>query len=88
MFTMYDYSNARVVDAGYVKLSTLTLTYEFNKRQLDKLGLGRLALTASCYNLHTWCNKALRGQTPIQGGFTEIQLSDTPSFTLGLNINF
>ncbi len=87
-YTMYDYSNARVVDAGYVKLSTLTLTYEFNKRQLDKLGLGRLALTASCYNLHTWCNKALRGQTPIQGGFTEIQLSDTPSFTLGLNINF
>lgn len=87
-YTMYDYSNARVVDASYVKLSTLTLTYEFNKQQLEKLKLGRLAITASAYNLYTWCNSGLRGQTPIQGGFTEVQLSDTPSFTLGLNINF
>ena len=87
-YTMYDYSNARVVDASYVKLSTLTLTYEFNKQQLERLKLGRLAITASAYNLYTWCNSGLRGQTPIQGGFTEVQLSDTPSFTLGLNINF
>lgn len=87
-YTMYDYSNARVVDAGYVKLSTLTLTYEFNQKQLERLKLSRLAITASGYNLHTWCNKELKGQTPIQGGFTEVQLSETPSFTLGLNINF
>ena len=87
-YTMYDYSSARVVDAGYLKLSTLTLTYEFNQAQLDKLKLGRLALTASGYNLYTWCDKRLRGQTPTQGGFTEVQLSETPSFTLGLNIIF
>ena len=87
-YTMYDYSSARVVNAGYVKLSSLTLTYEFSKRQLERLKLSRLAITASGSNLYTWCNKALKGQTPIQGGFTEIQLSDTPTFTLGLNINF
>lgn len=87
-WSMYDYSNVRVVGAGYVKLSTLTLTYEFAKKQLEKLKFGRLAITFSGYNLHTWCNKALRGQTPTQGGFTEVQLSDTPSFTLGVNVNF
>ena len=87
-YAMYDYSNVRVVSAGYVKLSTLYLTYELNRAQLDRLKLERLAITLSSYNLHTWCDKALRGQTPIQGGFTEVQLSDTPSFTLGININF
>ena len=40
-WTMYDYSTARVVSANYVKLSTLSLTYEFSQRQLERLGLER-----------------------------------------------
>ncbi len=85
---MYDYSDLRVVSADYMKLSTLTLTYELNRKQLQKLGLERLAFTLSGYNLKTWCDSQLKGQTPMQGGFTEVQLSDTPSYTLGVNINF
>lgn len=85
---MYDYSTARVVSANYVKLSSVTLTYEFDQKLLQRWGLGRLAITLSGYNLHTWCSSALRGQTPTQGGFTEIQLSDTPSYTLGVSVNF
>ena len=87
-WTMYDYSTARVVSADYVKLSTLSLTYEFKEKQLAKMGLQRLAISLSGYNLMTWCDPALRGQTPTQGGFSEVQLSDTPSWTLGVNINF
>ena len=85
---MYDYSTARVVSANYLKLSNLSLTYEFSRKQLDRMKLDRLAIILSGYNLHTWCDKSLRGQTPTQGGFTEIQLSDTPSYTLGVSINF
>ncbi len=85
---MYDYSTARVVSANYVKLSSVTLTYEFDQKVLQRWGLGRLAISLSGYNLHTWCSSALRGQTPTQGGFSEIQLSDTPSYTLGVSINF
>lgn len=87
-WTMYDYSTARVVSADYVKLSTLSLTYEFTQNQLRHMGMSRLAITLSAYNLKTWCDSALRGQTPTQGGFSEIQLSDTPSYTLGVAINF
>lgn len=87
-YTMYDYSTARVVSADYLKLSTVSLTYEFTAKQLAKLGLERLAVTLSGYNLKTWCDRALRGQTPTQGGFSQVQLSDTPSYTLGININF
>jgi len=77
-----------VVSADYLKLSTLTLTYEFDRKQLAKLGLERLALTLSGYNLKTWCDKALRGQTPTQGGFSQVQLSDTPSYTFGVTVDF
>jgi hypothetical protein len=64
------------------------LTYEFDKKLLSKMRLGRLALTLSATNLHTWCDKRLRGQTPTQGGFTEVQLSDCPVYTLGVNVEF
>lgn len=87
-WTQFDYCNARVVSADYVKLSNIALTYELKQNQLDKIGLNRLAITLSGYNLHTWCDKRLRGQTPTQGGFSEVQLSDMPTFTLSLNVNF
>jgi len=85
---MYDYSDVRVVSADYLKLSTLSLTYEFARKQLEKMGLERLAITLSGYNLRTWCDSRLRGQTPTQGGFSQVQLSDTPSYTLGVTIDF
>lgn len=87
-WTMYDYSTARVVSADYVKLQNISLTYEFDKKLTQKWHLGRLALTASATNLHTFCDSRLRGQTPMQGGFSEIQLSDTPTYTIGLNVEF
>ena len=85
---MYDYSTARVVSADYVKIQNISLTYEFDKKMIKNWGLGRLALTLSASNLHTWCDSRLKGQTPTQGGFTEIQLSDCPTYTFGLNVEF
>ena len=87
-YDMYDYSDARVVSADYLKLQSVSLTYELPDRLLDKLYLSRLALTLSAYNLFTICDSGLKGQTPTQGGFSSIQLSDGPSFSFGLNIQF
>lgn len=87
-YTRYDYSDVRTVNAGYVKLSSLYLTYEFDSKLLQRWHMDRLALTLSAYNLYTFCDKRLKGQTPTQGGFTEVQLSDTPSFTFGISANF
>ena len=78
----------RTVTAGYVKLSSLYLTYEFNNKLLKRWHMSRLALTLSAYNLYTFCDKRLKGQTPTQGGFSEVQLSDTPSFTFGISADF
>ena len=87
-YTMYDYSDIRVVSANYLKCNSLTFTYEFGKNILDKLGMSRLAITLSGTNLFTISSKELKGQTPTQGGFSEIQLSDRPTYSLGLNVSF
>ena len=85
---MYDYSNVRVVSADYLKLQSASITYEMPSDLLNRVGFQRIALTLSAYNLFCICDSKLKGQTPTQGGFSTIQLSDRPSFALGLNIIF
>lgn len=85
---MYDYSNLRVASANYLKLSNLSLSWELPRNWLERWGVSRLELTASGSNLFTLCAKELKGQTPVQGGFTTIELSDRPSFSFGLSVTF
>ncbi len=85
---MFDYSDARVVSSDYLKLNTLSLSYDFPSKLLNCWGCKRLELTVTGTNLFTICDRKLKGQTPSQGGFTTIQLSDRPGFSFGLNISF
>lgn len=85
---MYDYSDLRVVSADYLRIANVSLTYEFPKRIINHWKLQRLALTLGATNLYTFCDSKLKGQTPTQGGFSEVQLSDTPTYTVGLTLNF
>jgi hypothetical protein len=85
---MYDYSDLRVVSASYLKLSSLSLMYELPKAWLAPCGISRLELNVSGSNLFTVCDRKLKGQTPTQGGFTTIQLSDRPSFSCGVSVTF
>lgn len=87
-YTMYDFSDARVVSANYLKCSNLSFTYEFGEQMLSRMSLSRLALSLSGTNLFTLCSSKLKGQTPTQGGFSEIQLSERPTYTLGLSVSF
>lgn len=85
---MYDFSDARVVSANYLKCSSLRFSYEFSNELLSKMKLSRLELSLSGTNLFTLSSKKLKGQTPTQGGFSEIQLSERPTYTLGLTVSF
>ena len=85
---MYNYSNIRVVNANYLKCTNLSLTYMFPEELLSKWKLDRLELSLSTTNLFTIASPDLKGQTPTQGGFTDIQLSERPTFSLGLNVSF
>lgn len=85
---MYDYADIRVVSSDYLKLNTLSLSYDFPKHLLKPWGCDRLEMTVTGTNLFTICDKKLKGQTPTQGGFTTVQLSDRPGFSFGLSITF
>ena len=81
----YNYSNVRVANANYLKCTNIGLTYNFN---VERTSISLLELSASVSNPFVWSSKELKGQTPVQSGFTEVQLSERPTFTLGLNITF
>ena len=81
----YNYSNVRVANANYLKCTNMSLTYNINA---ERLGISLLEVSASVSNPFIWTSKELQGQTPVQSGFTEIQLSERPTFSLGLNITF
>lgn len=85
---MYDYSDLRVVSADYLKLQSVSISYDLPKKWINPVGIKRLEVTASGSSLFTICDKKLKGQTPTQGGFTTIQLSDRPGFSFGLNVTF
>lgn len=85
---MYDYSDIRVVSADYLTLATLTMSYSLPIKWLTPWGCSRLEVSVSGNNLFTICDPALKGQTPTQGGFTDIQLSNRPSYSLGFNFTF
>ncbi|MDE6810528.1 MAG: SusC/RagA family TonB-linked outer membrane protein [Muribaculaceae bacterium] len=85
---MYDYSDIRVVSSDYLKLNTLSLSYLVPSQWIRSWGFKRLEVTASATNVFTICDKKLKGQTPTQGGFSTIQLSDRPGYSVGLSVTF
>ena len=85
---MYNYSDIRVVNANYVKCTNFSLTYMFPTELISKWGLERLDLSFAAGNPFTISSRGLKGQTPTQGGFTDIQLSERPNFSFGVTVSF
>ena len=83
-----------VEDASFLKLTNITLGYTFPKQWVAKLGLSKLRLYATGYNLATW--------TPYSGFDPEVSNMKSPltpgvdygayprsrSFIFGLNVAF
>lgn len=85
-YDMYDYSNIRVVDASYLKLQNIAFYWELPQKWCDYVTFKRIELSLSASNVFTISDSKLKGQTPTQGGFTDIQLSDRPTISFGLNV--
>jgi len=85
---MYDYCDARVVSADYLKCSNVSLSYVLPEEWLKPVGISRLEATLSATNLFTICSKELKGQTPTQSVFNQVQLSERPTISFGLNVSF
>ncbi len=88
-WTMYDYSDVRVVSGDYLRLSQVSLRYQFPSRMLKGLPFSNLSLDASISNVFTIKSSDLEGQDPTQSGFSiNTALSLRPSYTFGLRVTF
>lgn len=88
VWSMYDKSDIRVVSGNYLKMSTLTIRYDFPKKLLKNTPFNSLQIDFSTSNVFTISDKALKGQDPSQAGFAKASLSQRPTYTVGLAITF
>ena len=88
-YNNYNYSTERVADGGFVRLKTVSLTYNLDKNTLSKIGLNTLSFTAVAANPWLiYSDPKLKGQDPEffnTGGVAQpIQKQFTLSLKAGL----
>jgi TonB-linked SusC/RagA family outer membrane protein len=88
-YNNYNYSTERVADGGFVRLKTVSLTYNLDAVQLERIGLTNASVTAAAINpLLIYSDPKLKGQDPEffnSGGVAQpIQKQFTLSLKLGL----
>ncbi len=89
VWTMYDQSDIRVVSGNYLRLSQLSIRYQFPSQMLKKTPFKNLSMDFSTNNVFTLCSSKLKGQDPSQSGFAaNTVLSIRPSYTFGLRVSF
>lgn len=88
IWDMYDLSDLRVVPGDYLRLSNMSLSYNFKAYQLKRTPLKSLRIDFSMTNVFTIASGKLHGQSPTQAGFASVNLSERPAYTIGLNVSF
>jgi TonB-linked SusC/RagA family outer membrane protein len=88
-YNNYNYSTARIADGSFVRLKTVSLTYNLNQNLLKKTGLNSLSVTAVAANPWLiYADPKLKGQDPEffnTGGVAQpIQKQFTLSIKAGL----
>jgi TonB-linked SusC/RagA family outer membrane protein len=81
----YNRSDLMVVDANVLRLSEVTLSYDFVPKNKTVLKFARLSMAAN--NLYFWADKDLRGVDP-QSIISGVNLPNPTSYTLRLNAQF
>ncbi|HEV7333988.1 MAG TPA: SusC/RagA family TonB-linked outer membrane protein [Flavisolibacter sp.] len=88
-YNNYNFSTARVASGDFIRLKTVSLTYQLSKETLSRIGFNSLSLTAAAINPWLiYADPKLRGQDPeffnAGGVAMPIQRQFTFSLKLGL----
>lgn len=89
-YTMYDYSNIRVVNGNYLKLQSMSFRYNLEDRFCQKLGIRSAYLSLSGTNLFIIQSKEAKGMdvSTQSGSAPTVSQSVRPTYSLSLNITF
>ena len=88
VWDMYDNSDLRVVPGDYLRLSSLTVYYNLQARQLQHTPLKSLRLGLSTGDMFVIASRKLKGQDPSQANNEKAVLSIRPSYTFSLDVSF
>jgi TonB-linked SusC/RagA family outer membrane protein len=91
----YAASTRWVEDASYLRLKTVSLSYDFDKKTVGRLGLGIRSMSAfiTGYNLYTWTKYlGIDPEVPITGsvnmfGIDNNTTAPAKQFTLGFRVS-
>ncbi|MCG1037310.1 SusC/RagA family TonB-linked outer membrane protein [Polaribacter sargassicola] len=90
--SMFNESDAQVVDGDYLRLRNVLLQYSLPKDVTEKLGINNALLKFQADNLYVWANKRLKGMDPETANYnTSFSGGSLPlpkTFTIGLSLNF
>ena len=85
VYEMYNYSNARVVNASSLKCNSISLSYSFPERLAKLLWVKYVSVGASISNPFTIASKDFKGRDPeVATGAQPI----TSSYSFNLNVTF
>ena len=89
-YSMYDYSDIRVIKGDYLKLQSVALRYNMEDEFCEKLGIKSAYISLSGANLFTLQSKKAKGMdvTSQSGSASTINLSVRPTYSLTLNVTF
>lgn len=88
-YSAYNYSSARVADGGFIRMKDISLTYDFSKVLISKLGLQTASLKLDATNLFLiYADSKLNGQDPeyVNSGGVASPLSKQFTFTIRLGL--
>lgn len=88
-YNTYNYSDARIVDGGFVRLKDVSLSYEFPDLLKKQLKLSNFSVRATASNPWLiYADKKLNGQDPEFFRSGGVAMPVTTQYTLTLNVGF
>ena len=86
-YNAYSFSTKRIADGDFVRLKTVTFSYQFPKRILDKIQIKSLSIRLLVQNpLLLYSDKKLNGADPEFFGVGGVAYPITRQFTFSMNI--
>ena len=86
-YTAYNYSSDRVADGSFVRLKSASLSYSFDKKVAQKIGLNSLSFKLQANNIWLiYSDKKLKGQDPEFFGSGGVALPIPRQITLSLKV--
>ena len=87
-YTMYNYSDARIVKGDFFRCRNLMLSYAVPYQFLRHMGVTAVSLGFNVTNPFTLCSSRFNGQDPEVSNTGSVALPITQSYSLSLNVSF